>query len=82
MAFRPCLSRRPGRLEAQRQDLIRDRTHQVNRLRSLMLESNPAFERAMDPAAWCLTLLSRVSGPWQNLDAGRRRNAGLKRKTR
>lgn len=68
------------RLEAQRQDLIRDRTHQVNRLRSLMLESNPAFERAMDPAAaWCLALLRRVGGPWQILDAGRRRYAALTR---
>lgn len=68
------------RLEAQRQALVRDRTRQVNRLRSLVLESNPAFERAMDPeAAWCLGLLERLGGPWQILDAGRRRYAALTR---
>ena len=71
------------RLEAQRCDLLRDRTHCVNRLRALLLESNPAFERELDcEAAWALSLMSRVGGPWQVLDAGRRRNAGLKRKTR
>lgn len=62
------------RLEAQRADLIKDRTHQVNRLRSLLLESNPDFERRLEPeAAWCITVLERLGGPWNVLDAGRRR---------
>ena len=60
------------RLEAQRCDLLRDRTHCVNRLRALLLESNPAFERELDcEAAWALS--------WQTLDAGRRRWAALTR---
>ena len=68
------------RLEAQRCDLLRDRTHCVNRLRALLLESNPAFERELDcEAAWALSLMSRVGGPWQVLDAGRRRYAALTR---
>ena len=68
------------RLEAQRCDLLRDRTHCVNRLRALLLESNPAFERELDrEAAWALSLMSRVGGPWQMLDAGRRRWAALTR---
>ena len=68
------------RLEAQRCDLLRDRTYCVNRLRALLLESNPAFERELDrEAAWALSLMSRVGGPWQMLDAGRRRWAALTR---
>ena len=68
------------RLEAQRCDLLRDRTRCVNRLRALLLESNPAFERELDcEAAWALSLMSRVGGPWQLLDAGRRRWAALTR---
>ena len=62
------------RLEAQRADLIKDRTHQVNRLRSLLLESNPDFEGALEPeAAWCIAILERLGGPWNILDSGRRR---------
>ena len=62
------------RLEAQRADLIRDRTHQINRLRSLLLESNPDFEGALEPeATWCVAILERLGGPWNVLDAGRRR---------
>ena len=62
------------RLEAQRADLIKDRTHQINRLRSLLLESNPDFERRLEPeAAWCIAVLERLGGPWNVLDAGRRR---------
>ena len=68
------------RLEVQRCDLLRDRTHCVNRLRALLLESNPAFERELDcEAAWAVSLMSRVGGPWQILDAGRRRYAALTR---
>ena len=53
------------RLEAQRADLLKDRTHQVNRLRALMLESCPAFEAAMRPEEpWCLAALERLGGPW------------------
>ena len=62
------------RLEAQRADLIKDRTHQINRLRSLPLESNPDFEGALEPeATWCVAILERLGGPWNVLDSGRRR---------
>lgn len=65
------------RLEAQRADLLKDRTHQVNRLRALMLESCPAFEAAMRPEEpWCLAALERLGGPWNIRDAGRRRYRG------
>lgn len=62
------------RLEAQRTDLLKDRTHQVNRLRALVLESCPAFEQAMRPEEmWCLEILEELGGPWNIRDAGRRR---------
>lgn len=62
------------RLEAQRADLIKDRTHQINRLRSLLLESNPDFEGALEPeATWCIAILEKLGGPWNILDSGRRR---------
>jgi transposase len=52
------------RLEAQRADLLKDRTHQANRLRAMMLESCPAFERAMRPCEpWCVRILERLGGP-------------------
>jgi transposase len=64
------------RLEAQRADLLKDRTHQANRLRAMMLESCPAFERAMRPCEpWCVRILERLGGPWNIRDAGRRRLA-------
>ena len=69
------------RLEAQRSDLLRDKTHQINRLRAILLESNPAFEQVFDPESpWCLKLLTSLGGPWQILDGGRRRFASLSRK--
>lgn len=62
------------RLEAQRADLLKDRTHQINRLRAMMLESCPAFERAMSPEEpWFLGVLEELGGPWNILDAGRGR---------
>lgn len=62
------------RLEAQRADLVKDRTHQINRLRSLLLESNPDFEGALEPeATWCIAILEKLGGPWNILDSGRRR---------
>ena len=62
------------RLEAQRADPVKDRTHQINRLRSLLLESNPDFEGALEPeATWRIAILERLGGPWNILDSGRRR---------
>lgn len=64
------------RLEAQRADLPEDRTHQANRPGAMMLESCPAFERAMRPCEpWCVRILERLGGPWNIRDAGRRRLA-------
>lgn len=62
------------RLSAQRADLLADRTHQKNRIRALLLESNPAFENLLDLSkGWMLSLLETFGGPWNILDAGRRR---------
>jgi len=68
------------RLSAQRADLLADRTHQKNRLRSLLLESNPAFEALTDLGKpWMLSLLAALGGPWNILDAGRRRFSSWER---
>ena len=71
-------ARRP---EAQRAGLLRDRTRQANRLRAMMLESCPAFERAMDPGqAWCLRVLEGLGGPWNIRDAGEARPPACRRR--
>lgn len=65
-----------GRLEAarllasQRQHMVACATRDKNRLRSVLLESCPAFEAACDPSdpTW-LALMERVGGPWQVLAA-------------
>ncbi len=62
------------RFAAQQSDLMRDRTHQKNRIRALLLESNPDFETLLDLGKqWNLSLLSTFGGPWGILDAGKRR---------
>lgn len=62
------------RLEAQRAELVGDRTRQVNRLRAALLESCPAFERAARPGeAWFLAAIEELGGPWGIADAGRER---------
>lgn len=64
------------RLEAQRADPLRDGAHQASGPRAMMLESCPAFERAMRPCEpWCVRILERLGGPWNIRDAGRRRLA-------
>lgn len=43
-----------------------------NRLRSILLESCPAFESLVDLSdPHCLRMLSEIGGPWQVLDAGK-----------
>jgi len=70
------------RLSAQRSDLVVGRTHLKNRLRGLLLESNPAFESVMDLAkSWMLSLIETFGGPWNILDAGRRRFRAWMEKT-
>jgi len=70
------------RLAAQRSDLLACRTHQKNRMRALLLESNPAFEAAVDLGCpWMLALLSEFGGPWNLADAGRRRFLSWCRRT-
>ena len=62
------------RLSAQRADLLAGRTRQKNRVRALLLESNPSFESSLDLGKpWALSLLAALGGPWNILDAGRRR---------
>lgn len=70
------------RLAAQRGDLLAYRTHEVNRLRALLLESNPAFEASLDLRRdWVLALLVEFGGPWNLVDAGRRRFLAWCRRT-
>lgn len=72
-----------GRLEAarsmasQRDHMVTCATRDKNRLRSLLLESCPAFEALVDPsdARW-LAALEALGGPWGILDAGRDALAG------
>jgi len=62
------------RFAAQYADLLCDQTHQKNRLRAMLLESNPAFEMAIDlGCSWNVSLLATLGGPWNILDAGKRR---------
>jgi transposase len=62
------------RLSSQREALTSEGTRSKNRLRALLLESNPAFESAIKLGKlWHIKLLAFFGGPWQILDAGRRR---------
>ena len=62
------------RFAAQYADLLCEQTHQKNRLRTLLLESNPVFELTIDlGCSWNVSLLAAFGGPWNILDAGRRR---------
>lgn len=61
-------------LAALRAQCQRASTAWKNALRSRLLESCPAFERACDLSQpWCAELLARVGGPWQILGMGKRR---------
>lgn len=59
-------------LASQRDHLVTCGTRDKNRLRSILLESCPAFEALVDPsdARW-LRVLERLGGPWGIVDAGR-----------
>lgn len=59
-------------MASQRDYLVACATRDKNRLRSVLLESCPAFESLVDLSdPHCLRLLSEVGGPWQVLDAGK-----------
>ncbi len=61
-------------MSAQVAQVQKDRTACANALRSRLLESCPAFERACEMTApWCAGMLSELGGPWNMLDAGRER---------
>lgn len=61
-------------LAALRSQCQRQSTAWKNALRSRLLESCPAFERACDLSRpWCAALLAEVGGPWQARDMGRGR---------
>ncbi|MDD7203774.1 MAG: transposase, partial [Coriobacteriales bacterium] len=52
--------------------LVAGATRDKNRLRSILLESCPAFESLVDLSdPHCLRMLSEIGGPWQVLDAGK-----------
>ena len=58
------------RLASQRDFLVADSTRGKNRLRSILLESCPAFESLVDLSdGRQLNLLAKVGGPWQIADA-------------
>jgi transposase len=77
-SLRPAPDRPEGRaqLEALASldgDLRADRTREVNRLRSALLEAHPAFERALGDTLtsdYVLELLSHFGGPWAIAAAG------------
>lgn len=65
---------RAARLSAYQQGLVKDRAHYVNRLRSALVESNPAFEAVCDfDVDFYLDLIARFGGPWGAKRAGRSR---------
>lgn len=59
-------------MASQRDYLVAGATRDKNRLRSILLESCPAFESLIDLSdPHCLRMLSEIGGPWQVLDAGK-----------
>lgn len=61
-------------MSAQIAQVQKDRTACANALHSRLLESCPAFELVCDmTASWCAGMLAELGGPWNMLDAGRRR---------
>lgn len=59
-------------LAAQRSHMVACATRDKNRLRSILLESCPAFEALADlsDAHW-LSMLEKLGGPWGVMDSGR-----------
>lgn len=67
-------------LAAQRNFLTCENTRNKNRLRSILLESCPAFEALVDLSDGCqLRLMASLGGAWSVADAGPRRAAALTR---
>ena len=61
-------------LASQRDFAVRSRTKAANRLRAVLLEADPAFEAAVDPASpWQLAVLAELGGPFGIRSAGLRR---------
>jgi len=59
-------------MASQRDFLVTCATRDKNRLRSILLESCPAFESLVDLSEpHCLRMLAELGGPWQILDAGK-----------
>ena len=68
------------RLRSQLQFATKQSTQCKNRLRAALTESNGAFEALLDlDRGWWLDVLEEIGGPWQVLDAGRRRLASVAR---
>ena len=68
-------------MSAQVAQVQKDRTACANALRSRLLESCPAFERACGvTAGWCAGMLAELGGPWNMLDAGRERFCAASRR--
>lgn len=63
------------RMLASRRDFaVRSRTKAANRLRAVLLEADPAFEAAVDPASpWQLAVLADLGEPFGIRSAGLRR---------
>lgn len=59
-------------LAAQRNHMVTCSTRDKNRLRSILLESCPAFERLVDLSdpRW-INMLEKLGGPWGCVDAGK-----------
>ena len=69
-----CLASRDGEvlMSAQRDHMVACATRDKNRLRSILLESCPAFEALADLSDphW-LAMLEKLGGPWGCIDAGK-----------
>ena len=62
------------RLRSQLSFSVKQSTQVKNRIRAALVESNPSFERLLDLSRpWQVAVLEKVGGPWQVLDAGRKR---------
>lgn len=70
-------------MSAQVAQVQKDRTACANALHSRLLESCPAFEAACEMTEpWCAGMLAELGGPWNMLDAGRKRFCAASRKHR
>jgi transposase len=71
-----------GLLVSRRQDLVRDQTRRIGRLRNLLCSIHPGLERVVDPTSKAdLVLLTRYATPAEIRHAGKARITSFVRRT-